>query len=337
MAWITLMLDVLSVSNHLKVSFLKAQSARNKTVIPIDFVVESNSDIVFITETWFSTVADLVLIEEFLELTPPGFCIHSIPRLTGKGGGLCVIRSSITSSCSALRSYKSSEACKLQMSSTDHAATFILLYRPPPNKKNKLSTNMFVSEFNSYTSNRGQFIILGDFNLHFDSTSDQYVQTIKTTLEAECRNLIQIINTPTHRHNHILDWLIVRDDDHLVQNISVLDKAFSVHNVISFIIDTTKPKPRKKVITLRNLKSLNHEVFSSSVKNGLCGAEGNCNTLAELYNTVLHHHLDQQAPLRVHTIPCRQSAPRLSMEFKRLKQEQRRSERRWSKSRLTVH
>ena len=48
------MLNILSVSNHLKVSFLNAQSARNKTVILIDFVVEFNSDIVFITETWFS-------------------------------------------------------------------------------------------------------------------------------------------------------------------------------------------------------------------------------------------------------------------------------------------
>ena len=182
---IDLRLAIQDASNHLKVSFLNAQSARNKTVILRDFVVESNSDIVFITETWFSTVADSVLIEE---LTPPGFCIHSISRLTGKGGGLCVIiRSSITSSCSALRSYKSFEACELQMSTTDDAATFILLYRPPPNKKNKPSTNMFVSEFkdllDSYTSNRGQFIILGDFNLHFNSTSGQYVQTIKTTLE----------------------------------------------------------------------------------------------------------------------------------------------------------
>ena len=117
----------------------------------------------------------------------------------------------------------------------------------------------------------------------------------------------------------------------------MLGKAFSDHNVISFIIDTTKPKPRKKVITLRNLKSLNHETFSPSVKNDLCGAEGNCKTLAELYNTVLHHHLDQKAPLRVHSIPCRQSAPWLSLEFKRLKQERRRAERRWRKSRLTVY
>ena len=132
-------------------------------------------------------------------------------------------------------------------------------------------------------------------------------------------------------------WLIVRDGDHLAQDISVLDKAFSDHNVISFIIGATKPKPRKKVITLRNLKSLNHEIFSSSIKNDLRGAEGNCNTVAELYNTVLHHHLDQQAPLWVHTISCRQIAPRLSMEFKRLKQERRRAERRWRKSRLTEH
>ena len=89
----------------------------------------------------------------------------------------------------------------------------------------------------------------------------------------------------------------------------------SDYNVISFIINVIKPKPRKKVITLRNRKSLNHEIFSSSVKNDLCGAEGNCNTLAEL-NIVLHH---QQAPLRVHTIPCQQSDPWLSLEFKRLK------------------
>ena len=218
------------------------------------------------------------MVPRLKELTPPGFCIHSILRLTGKGGRLCVIiQSSITSSCSALRSCKSFKACELQISTTDYAATFILLYRPPPNKKNKLSTNMLcLDSTTSSTVIHPKEVNLSSLET-LTSISTRHL-TIKTTLE--CRNLIQIINTPTHRHNHILDWLIVRDYDHLVQDISVLDTAFSDHNVISFIIDTTKPKPRKKVITLRNLKSLNHEIFSSRVKNDLCGAESNCNTLA---------------------------------------------------------
>ena len=238
------------------------QSARNKTVILTDFAVESKSDIVFITETWFSTVADSVLVEE---LSNPGFCIHSIPRLTGKGRGLCVIiRSSIIPPCSALRSYKSFEACELQMSTTDHAATFILLYRPPPNKKknNSLPT---CSCLNPTISS-----------------------TVMHPIEVDLSSLETFTSIST-RH----------------------------------LTNMSRPsKPHWNVEILSKLSIPLHIVITTPLTGSL---------------SVLHHHLDQQAPLRVHTIPCRQSAPWLSLEFKRLKQARRRAERRCRKSRLTAH
>ena len=132
-----------------------------------------------------------------------------------------------------LNNYKSFEACEFSIKSTKNGTKYICIYRPPPSKKNKLKPSMFISEF------CGHLVFLGDFNLHFDSEVEFYAQTMKTCLHN--RNLIQLVNKPTQVKNHILDWVIVRDDDILVQNIDVSDKCLSDHYVISFTVNGSKP------------------------------------------------------------------------------------------------
>ena len=68
---------------------------------------------------------------------------------------------------------------------------------------------------------------------------------MKTCLQN--RYLKLLVNKPTHKHNHIFDWIIVRDDDELVCNIDVVDKCLSDHYVISFNINMAKTKVIKHV------------------------------------------------------------------------------------------
>ena len=98
---------------------------------------------------------------------------------------------------------------------------------------------MFIEEFcdllDNYLITNDHLVLLGDINLHYDSEVEFYAQKMKTCLRN--RNLTQLINEPTHIKNHILDWVIVRDDDDLVQNIEVSDKCLSDHYVVSFNIN----------------------------------------------------------------------------------------------------
>ena len=74
--------------------FLNAQSVRNKALDICDYIMQANVDLVFLSETWLRPVGDEA---DCAALTPPGFCLKSLPRQSGTGGGLAVLhRTSLT-------------------------------------------------------------------------------------------------------------------------------------------------------------------------------------------------------------------------------------------------
>ena len=60
----------------------------------LDYIMQANVDLVFLYETWLRPVGDEA---DCADLTPPGFCLKSLPRQSGTGGGLAVLhRTSLT-------------------------------------------------------------------------------------------------------------------------------------------------------------------------------------------------------------------------------------------------
>ena len=108
-------------SSYFSVSYLNAQSARNKTLLLCDWILESGCDITFITESWFYKEGDEVLIAE---LTPPGFTPIHVPRLTGPGGGLCVLhKEALCVTSTVIHDFKSFEACEFKVTSAGKLTT----------------------------------------------------------------------------------------------------------------------------------------------------------------------------------------------------------------------
>ena len=75
-------------SKHFKVMFLNAQSVRNKALDICDYITQANVDLLFLCETWLRPVGDEA---DCAALTLPGFCLKSLPRRSGTGGGLAVL------------------------------------------------------------------------------------------------------------------------------------------------------------------------------------------------------------------------------------------------------
>ena len=57
-------------------------------------------------------------------------------------------------------------------------------------------------------------------NIHFDNPLQSLTNQTLTTLSLY--SLVQIINMPTHRCGHIIDWVIVRPDDDIHKNLLLL-------------------------------------------------------------------------------------------------------------------
>ena len=71
-----------------------------------------------------------------------------------------------------------------------------------------------------YVNNLLGFVCpVGDMNIHFDNPLQSLTKQTLTTLSLH--SLLQVINKPTHRCGHIIDWVIVRPDDEIHKNLQL--------------------------------------------------------------------------------------------------------------------
>ncbi|KAK7506774.1 hypothetical protein BaRGS_00002249 [Batillaria attramentaria] len=137
-----------------------------------------------------------------------------------------------------------------------------------PSKKNKLTNRMFLTDFQDlldvHLSKRCQHVLVGDFNLHFDTSSDGDVRAVYSMLADH--HLQQLITEATYRRGHILDWLITREDSDLLYKVNVSDFDFSDHKTVFFDLKLVRPQRPKRTVTSRNLRQINIEVFHTDMK-----------------------------------------------------------------------
>ena len=106
--------------------------------------------------------------------------------------------------------------------------------------------------------------MLGDFNIHVDDASDGTAKDLKDLVYSF--NLIQHVHKPTHKKSHTLDLVISREDEHLVNTLSVTPTGYSDHYVIKFTIPGKKSNPIQKTIKVRNLKDINIPKLKEDIK-----------------------------------------------------------------------
>ena len=135
--------------------------------------------------------------------------------------------------------HNSFELFQATLSSERGYVNFFCLYRPPPNRKNKLTDSLFVEQLSAFleycNSIPGYLLILGDFNFHFDRPTDQHISKILDLLKIF--NLAQSVNLPTHTHGHILDWITYRPDDKILLSSSVSSELTSDHFTLLCSLD----------------------------------------------------------------------------------------------------
>ena len=160
-----------------------------------ELIVDNDIDILVLTETWIrDNITDSHALKE---LTPSGYKIHSVPRQGRRGGGLALLYpSTITVTFSDSKSYRSFELLTATVTQAQHSIKLYAIYRPPSG-----SSGVFMEDFadlvDSSTTSPGIPLLLGDFNIHVDSSSDP--DTVKFMSLLSEANLEQHVKTPTHK------------------------------------------------------------------------------------------------------------------------------------------
>ena len=329
-----------TTNKSLGVCLLNSQSVNpvGKADLISDFIVENNVDILFITETWLRPGDD----PKCNELTPVGYFTSSFPRPTGVGGGIAVVykqhlhaASSFSDSLPFL--HTTFEAVEFTVATTT-TVSFLCIYRPPPNAKNKLNDATFFEEFglalDHYNVTSHSAIILGDFNIHWDCPSNVNTKRARTLLDSY--SLDQVVPFPTHCHGHILDWIVTRPSDNLVSCLVASDHLVSDHSAVSFIVNITRPVKKRKIVTRRKLRAIDTDAFGEEAAL-LFAQRDPSSDPASFFTLSLRQLLDRHAPPSLCAVSERPPAPWFSDDVKSAKQERRRAERAWRLSGLEVN
>ena len=143
--------------------------------------------------------------------------MKSFPRQSrSRGGGIATVYkstlgSSITFKTSFDFTHTSFEVVQASITLQHNTLHFFCLYRPPPNRRNNLTDSMFTEQLpdllDYVNSLPGLVCLVGDMNIHFGNPLQSLTKQTLSTLSLY--GLVQVINKPTHRCGHIIDWVIV--------------------------------------------------------------------------------------------------------------------------------
>ena len=111
-----------------------------------------------------------------------------------------------------------------------------------------------------YINNLPEFVCLvGDMNVHFDNPLRSLAKQILTT--HSLHSLVQVINKPTHRYGHIIDYVVVRTDNDIHEKSIVSESFESDHYCIKSYFNVSVSKPSTIYRTARNIANIDRPSY----------------------------------------------------------------------------
>ena len=132
----------------------------------------------------------------------------------------------------------------------------VIVYRPPPSKKNKYKETDFLDEFDSFLGGLatmpGKVLMMGDFNVHWNAGSKSTVKCFQRSLAAV--DFKQYIESATHKSGNTIDLVISRPSDQLVSKVYPEDWVISDHVAIRCDITLSLDKTKTSRVFVRRYK-----------------------------------------------------------------------------------
>ena len=171
-------------------------------------------------------------------------------------------------------------------------------------------------------------------NIHFDNPLQSLTKQTLNTLSLY--GLVQVINKPTHRCGHIIDWFIVLPDDDIHRKSTVTDSLESDHYCTKSYFNISVSKPSTLYRTVRNIANIDRPSFIAELSSvSEFSSVENANPFCDFLRTVL----DKHAPPSMWKVVTHSSSPwfeSIRYELFIAKRERRQAERKWRNTKLAI-
>ena len=314
------------------------QSLCNKADKVLQFLTDNGIEIACITETWLSNENSHItsIIKSF------GYSITHFYTENCRGTGVAILFKNTLSVkpfskfSSAFESFQ--YRCVVISVKNQPSILLFVIYR-----RQEFTKETFEQEFkhllNFCDSTLYNIMLVGDFNYHFEKTSDNTVTRITNLISTY--GLSPLIEVPTHRKGHTLDQIFVNTWELDVLVKEVVDVNISDHFPICFDLPlSSNTIPQKKNITYRKLRQIDMIDFEQKVIGNLEVALANSTELNfhqhyTVYSNVISKVLDEVAPLTTKVVKSSTNTPLwMDTQYKDERKLRRKLERTWKKTKL---
>ena len=321
----------MSSSNACNVMIWNVWSILNENKLKNFLQILDDNDIKLacVTETWFdSEVGTFSKV-----IKDEGYILHHAYRNNRRGGGCAIL-------CRKDIYMKKEEASTEEYNSFEYSsASFNLdsrhkLYMICVYRKQEVSYDMFLEELTVFMDKAilmsDYLLIVGDFNIWIDNEANS-----KTTQLIQLMNaygLNQMVKDPTHRDGHTLDHIYVNEYQlELIPNVTEENYGLTTdHYPISFTLPMATQKTTKKIISYRNTKNMNLNLFKEelNVRLQTIPEHADFATSYNQYVDISKEIMDKYAPIKYRSVNPN-DPPWLDTEFKRNRALRRKYERIW--------
>ena len=325
----------LSSGETLKCAMWNVTSMVHKTDEIMEHIVDRDSDIVFLTETWLTSDSNHVtaMVKTY------GYELLHCRRKdrekeTGGGVGILVKTEMKKKQLKDVK-YSSFEHTMVKLFLKNNKSTVLIcIYR-----LQFVSSVTFFAEFTQMleilVASHDCIVIAGDINIHTeteDSTSRQLDDILDTF------NMTQHIKKPTHRMGHTLDIVATFYEKPHLSNIDINEyEDITDHFLVDFKV-TCSPEMREfRQVRYRNTGAIDPGKLSSEIEKrwGGVNIQESFGENVTRYTKLMKDLINEEAPERTKIIKTVPNSPWFDNDYKQLRRERRKAEKAFKKSKLT--
>ena len=250
-----------------------------------------------VIETWLKEGDEIGRVA----LRPEGYEILSSPCPMRSGGEIAIIyKEDLKITKSHEYNFGTCECTDFKVSFGQSSYTLGLFYRPDDHPFLEFLNDM-VDYMENNITNRAEFLLLGDFNIHVNKLHDEKAVTFHDFLGSFC--LQNHILFPMHNSQNTLNLVITHENVNIVSNF-VQGEMISDHFAVLCDLHIPSRPKQEKIIRFRQVKDIDVSKFATDFQAALMPLTSTGTGLCELsvlvdgYNQAVASALDQHAPLK---------------------------------------